>query len=691
VTEGPRSEPGHDRDDEPVLDAEEARRGVEAEHLRKKVERLQHVLAEKDRTVIELRRALAAQEASLGWQALERLRKLRTRIIDVPVLSHGYWAFRRTVEVLLEEGSRGVLAKARHKVALALRGRSFLVEPRTSSAHDVNAQYRVWLHRAAMDPSAARERTALRERLARFRLTPLVSLLVVLDGADGERLGRTVQSLAAQLYGQWDLCLAHRRPLDAATAAAVARIAASERRVHIARDADAGTAHERALEMASGEFLAFVEAGDELAPEALAEMIVRLNDDPELDLLYSDEDALSASGQRVDPFFKPDWSPDLLLCTDYVARLGIVRARLVRDAGGVRGDLPGGEVYDLMLRLAERTTRIAHVASVLYHRRRADPLPAVPGGHAVNEAERSAIEDALRRRGVDGEVGVIATVPGWPRHYAPRRRAAGAALVSIIIPTRDKHHLLEQSISSLLARTDYPRYEIIVLDNDSTDPAALRYLASLEPPCRLYRWPGVFNFSGINNFGAAQAKGEQLLFLNNDIEVLEPGWLTAMLEHAERPEVGAVGARLLYPDGRIQHAGVVVGVNRAAANAFRLWPGESRGKPRLADVVRDCSAVTAACMMVPRRVFETVGGFDPRLRVALNDVDLCLRIRAQGYRVIYTPFAVLHHYEGATRGRLHPTEDEQRFQERWAAMLDRGDPCYNPNLSDTRDDWSLRL
>jgi GT2 family glycosyltransferase len=676
-------EPHDGRDDEVVrLRADVAR-------LTEHVERLRALLADKDRAIIDLRRTLAALQITVGWRALERFRILRARIIHVPVLSHGYWAFRRTIEVILDEGFSGVAAKARHKVALAVRGRSFLVDPRAPAAHEVNRQYRVWVRRSAIDPRA------VRARIARFHLTPLASLLLVVDGDEAERIERTLRSVSAQLYERWELCVVSRRPLEAATAATAERVIATERRVRLVDREDRDGAHERALAAANGDFIAFVEPGDELAPEALAELVGRLNDAPDLDVVYSDEDALSESGDRVDPFFKPDWSPELLLSTDYISRLALVRARLAREVGGIRTELADGHVYDLMLRVTDRTTRIDHVAKVLYHRRCPGPVangtPQVAVADTVNEMERHAITDALHRRGLAADVGVIPTVTGWPRHYAPRLRTSSVALVSIVIPTRDKRYLLEQSITSLLLRTEYSRYEIIVIDNDSTERDTLEYLDSLRPPCRVYRWPGAFNFSEVNNFGVQQAKGEQFLFLNNDIEVVEPGWLTAMLEHAERPEVGVVGARLLYPDGRIQHAGVVVGINRAAANAFRQWPGDHAGKPRLADVLRDCSAVTAACMMVPRRVFEEVGGFDPRLRVVFNDVDLCLRIRERGYRVIYTPFAMLHHFEGASRGRLHPTPDHQLFQARWAHVLEQGDPFYNPNLSDTRDDWSVRF
>jgi GT2 family glycosyltransferase len=664
-----------DREAEPAL-RDEVRR------LREEVARLQRRLAEEERAAFDLRRTLAAQQATPGWKALERARALDARLSRMPGLARASWLVGRTVQALVDEGLVGVVGKAARKIGLVLRARHLSIGSRPLRG-DVGDEYREWLTRRRAVAAAP----ALRTRVERSRATPLVSVLVVLDTCDEPAVRRLVTMLGAQVYERWQLCVVSARRSDGEM---LQRVAGSEPRLRIVTDAPAGSGYERALGLAAGDFIAVLDAGDVLAPEALAEMAARLDEEPELDLLYSDEDVVSDSGERADPFFKPDWSPDLLLCTNYVARLGLVRAGLARDVG-VRRELGDAQLYDLMLRLTERTTRIGHVAKVLCHRGPRASRVATQDAAATMEMERRAIEEALGRRGFRAQVRAMPTAPGWPRHYAPRLAAPATPLVSIVIPTRDRRRLLEQCLATLLARTAYDRYEVVVVDNGSSDADTLRYLDSLAAPCRVCRRPGAFNFSSLNNFGVEQAKGEQLLFLNDDVEVIEPGWLAAMVEHAERPDVGAVGARLLYPDGRIQHAGIVVGVDRGAANAFRLCPGDAGGKPRLADVLRDCSAVTAACMMVRRRVFEEVGAFDPRLRVVFNDVDLCLRIRQRGYRVLYTPFAVLYHYEGASRGRLYPTRDEKLFRQRWASILARGDPYYNPNLSDTRDDWSLRL
>ena len=431
--------------------------------------------------------------------------------------------------------------------------------------------------------------------------------------------------------------------------------------------------------------------GDALAPDALFEAVKRLNDDPIADIVYSDQDTIDDAGHRAEPFFKPDWDPELLLATNFLGPFTVVRRRLIDDVGGFRPEFRAGQVYDLMLRASERATRIAHVPKVLCHLGpREMTHDGIVAHHAAGRDERRAIEDALVRRQRPGRAEPMFTSRG-PRCYTTRFELTRRPLVSIIVPTRNQAALLKTTIESILAGTDYGAYEIVVVDNGSTDEDALAYLASLGPPCQVHRWPHPFNYSAINNFGVSVSKGEQLLFLNNDVEVINRDWLTAMLEYAQWPEVGAVGAKLLYTDGTIQHAGVVFIGTGVAHHAFRWAAKEVLGVPRLADLPRNCSAVTGACMMVPRRMFEEVGGFNEDLHVVLNDVDLCLRIRERNCEVVYTPHALLYHHEGASRGRLHPPQDEARFLKRWPNHATTADPYYNPNLTDRREDWSVRL
>ena len=307
----------------------------------------------------------------------------------------------------------------------------------------------------------------------------------------------------------------------------------------------------------------------------------------------------------------------------------------------------------------------------------------------ARESAKKALQEALNRRGLKGEV-----LDGFGDHYRVRYTIRGLPLVSIIIPTKDRVDLLKRCIESIESKTFYRNYEIIIVDNNSTDPSTLGYLESI--PHRVMKFNGSFNFSKINNFAAKYTKGEHILFLNNDIEVVEEHWLEAMLEHSQRPEVGMVGARLLYPrdsanngHGRIQHAGVIVGIFGTAGHAFRYLPSNSPNYFNLHRVIRNCSAVTAACAMVRRSVFDEVGGFDENLKVAFGDIDLCLRMREKGYLVVYTPYAMLYHHEYATRGKRHPPEDEAYMMNRWREFFIKGDPFYNPNLTLLREDYSL--
>jgi GT2 family glycosyltransferase len=661
-------------------------REVEAA-LRDEFEQLGRIVDEQERTIAALRREVTLHTAAIGWRLQLRLDPLRSWMLSVPVLRQLYRTWYRALEIWVDEGFLRIFHRTRSKIELALSGRSFLVEDRDRVPRNVEEQYQLWLARHGTPPA----RHEMQAAVARLRHTPLVSVLAVLDAADATRLTHAIGTMRAQGYERWELCLAMPAGVRAALRDDLDRLLGTEPRLRVAEAGGGRATCADAYRLARGDLVAVLTVDDEPAPDALVELVTRLDEEPSADVVYSDEDVITADGRRDDPMFKPDWSPDLLLSMNYLERFGLLRKRIVDEVGGFAPDAGLGQSYDLMLRVSEQTDRIAHVPKVLYHvRRHQTTLDTVLARHAANRDERRAIANALARRDRPGRTEAVYARRGV-RCYASRFDLSARPLVSIVIPTRDKRALLQTTIESIRARTDYDRYEIIVVDNDSSEPDAIAYLSTLSAPCQVHRWREPFNYSAINNFGFRHARGEQVLFLNNDVEVIRPDWLTALLEHAQRPEVGAVGAKLLYADGRIQHAGVVVGINRAAANAFRSWPGETIGTPRLADLTRNCSAVTGACMMVPRRVLEKVGGFDETLRVVLNDVDLCLRIRGHGYLVVYTPHALLYHHEGSTRGRLHPPPDQQAFGEKWKDFLDRGDPYYNPNLTDRHDDWSIRI
>ena len=413
-----------------------------------------------------------------------------------------------------------------------------------------------------------------------------------------------------------------------------------------------------------------------------------LNDKPELDFIYSDEDKLTTDGQREEPFFKPDWSPDLLLSMNYIAHFSVVRRSLAQEIGGFTEGLEGSQDYDFFLRISEKTQKIGHVAKPLYSWRKILTSTAQAGDTKLyaHEAGRKALSEHLQRQKINADVvdGLVT-----PFRYRVRYLTSSQPLVSIIIPIKDKVELLKRCLASIEEKTTYRRFEIIILDNQSEESETHAYLS--RTPHTVVSLPCPFNYSHLNNVGVTHARGDILLFLNNDTEVISEEWLSAMLEHAQHPQVGAVGAKLLYPDKTIQHAGVVLGHRGVAGHAFWYLPEDFAGHFNLALVVRNCSAVTAACMMIRKSVFLEVGGFDEQLRVAFNDVDLCLRLREKGYLVVYTPYAVLYHLESASRKKIHPMSDETYFRTRWREVLSAGDPYYNPHLSLERFDFSLRV
>jgi GT2 family glycosyltransferase len=459
----------------------------------------------------------------------------------------------------------------------------------------------------------------------------------------------------------------------------------------------------RALAAATGSMIGWLEASDRLAPTALFEAAAALADQPELRLIYTDEDSVAGDGTRTGAMFKSSWSPDLALAGDCFGQVALMSRSQALAAGGFDSEAAPFERYDLALRLTQNAAanEIRHLSKVLFHRgrlrgARPPPFPASraiasqPALHALvtRHLARSASALQLRER----QQGIAF----WPTLAAPLPDPAPR--VSVIIPTRDHAALLERCLTGLLHETDYPDLDILVVDNGSTDGQALALLARIQhdPRIRVMAQPGPFNWSALNNAAAAEATGDILLLLNNDVEVLEAGWLATMAAHALRPDVGVVGARLLVPDGRLQHGGVLLGGE--AVHALTYAAAEEPGYLGQIALGRDVAAVTGACLAIRRAVFREMGGLDQeRLHVAWSDVDLCLRVREAGYRVLWLPGAVLTHHERATRGRDVSLEQQARheleravMQRRWPAPMAQ-DPLLNPNLEGTATAIVLKL
>ncbi len=517
---------------------------------------------------------------------------------------------------------------------------------------------------------------------------PRISVVVPVYRPEMRLLRRCVDSVRAQGYRDWELCLCDDGSGDRRVTSYLRRLRRTSAfwrhgAVRVAvRSQNGGIARATngAVEIATGAYVAFVDQDDELAPDALAAVAHAIAGRPDADIVYSDEDKIDVEGLPFEPHFKPDWAPDLLLSFPYLGHLLVVRRELLAEVGGLRSEFDGSQDYDLMLRATEASGRIVHVPEVLYHWRAipgsaaGDPA-AKPWGH---DASRRALEAAVVRRGLDASVEDTGFAPGW---YHLRRRVRGRPAVSIVIPFRDQAAMTARCIASLDLDPRHDPYELVLVDNGSVEPETVALRRRLEAQgARVLEHPAAFNWSAINNLAAAQCDGELLLFLNNDIEATSPGWLNALVELAQEPEVGVVGSRLTFPDGTVQHAGIVLGLGGIAGHVLAGLPPGQHGYFAWDAVVRPYSAVTGACMMSRREVFEALGGFDETLDVAFGDVDYCMRVVDAGLRVLYTPHSTLVHHESVSRGMSGWTGDVGRFLAKWGRERFWADPLYNPNL-----------
>ena len=572
--------------------------------------------------------------------------------------------------------------------------------PPLGSAMD-RSFYARWVEEC--DRLTVKDRLMIRGHIQRFRRQPMISVLLPAYNTPAELLREAIASVRAQLYPVWELCIAD----DASTQVHVRDIiedaCAKDARIRSVRRAHNGhisAASNSALELAQGEYVALLDHDDILAERALYEIVAALDRHPDTDVVFSDEDRLQ-DGVRHSPHFKPGWDPDLLLGQNSVSHLGVYRTSLLREIGGFREGYEGSQDHDLALRAIRvaGSERVKHVPAVLYHWR-------LRGDGSFSDTQLARCVDASRRavseyvRALPGGEGaqVVANPFISSFHRVVWPLPDELPKVTAIIPTRDKAHLLAMCMRGLLNSTEYGNLEVLIVDNGSSEPDALRLLDEMEadPRVRVLRDGRPFNYAALNNCAAREATGEFLLLLNNDIEVTDAGWLREMVSQALRPGVGTVGAKLLYPDGRIQHAGVVLGVGSfdggpgIAGHFGHNEPKESVGYFGHSALQRTVSANTAACLVVRRAVFLEVGGFDEaNLPIAFNDVDLCLRIVQRGLRHVWTPFAELLHHESASRGKDHSPENIARsdsenhhMRKAWGVLLD-SDPFFNPNFSRT--------
>lgn len=553
--------------------------------------------------------------------------------------------------------------------------------------------YGEWV--ARYDTATDSDRIALHKQLRGLRNPPRISILLPVYNADLKLLAAAVDSARRQSYPYWQLCVADDASTDSAVRPFLEALATADERIAVTFRESNGhisAASNSALELATGEWCALLDQDDALVEHALALVALEVTQHPEARVVYSDEDKIDIDGARSNPFFKTDWNPELFQGQNYINHLGVYHTALLRGVGGFREGFEGSQDYDVASRCCEtlRLEQVRHIPRILYHWRMAPgSLAEVPDAKPyAKEAARRALADHLERRGISGRVEPCPE--NTESHRVIYALPTPTPLVTIIILTRDRVELLRQCVQSISDRTDYSRFEILIFDNGSKDAETLDYLQGISG------WEGMtvmrneepFNFSRLNNLAVRHARGEILAFLNNDIEATEPGWLTEMVSHAARAEVGAVGARLWYPDGTLQHGGVVLGLGGVAGHAHHRVPQGHPGYFNRAFLQQNCSAVTAACMLTRKDVFLALGGFDERnLSINFNDIDYCVRLDARGLQVVWTPYANLIHHESASRGH-HPTPAQQAqfrreatfMQEKHGAAL-LHDPFYSPNLS----------
>lgn len=557
-------------------------------------------------------------------------------------------------------GAYGIAGTARR-----LRGR--MDEPGES-------EYADWFAAQAPGPE---ELARLAARAGALTLQPRFALVIEEEAGEGpslaERLASTAASLDGQVYESWELWIPARHAAHLPPVAARPRI-----RVCDGAAPDEASARNAVLAASPAEFVAVLRAGDRLPPDALFRIAERLVTEPDADVIYSDEDVMGDGAPRR-PRFKPDWSPENLRARMYLGRLLMIRRSVALGAGGYRARFAGALDYDLALRATAAARRIVHVARVLYHR--ADEQASERDG--AHPDAGAALADAYAAAGMEATVS-----PGVrPGIWRARVAIAGSPRVAIVIPTDGRPAtkggtpLIVDCVRHLRARTNYTAYELLVCDNGNLTAEALAFLDTVPHRRVTYTWEGPFNFPRKINFAVAQTGAPYVLLLNDDVEPINGDWLGAMLEYAQQPAIGAVGAKLYYPDGRLQHVGVAVGVCGIAAHLLHQHPGGSEGCDGIAVTPRNCSAVTGACLLTRRAIYDEVGGFDERLALDFNDVDFCLRVRQAGYRIVYSPHARLFHRESASFGaRQQRPEEIAAMRQRWGSTLEQ-DPYYNVNLS----------
>lgn len=541
---------------------------------------------------------------------------------------------------------------------------------------------------------------SIKNELKSFEKQPLISVVMPVYNVDPKWLKLAIDSLNKQWYTNWELCLADDKSSNEETVTYLRSLNHPKiRTIFLEENVNISGASNAALSLATGEYIALMDNDDELTPDALYEVVKAINEQ-DAEFIYSDEDKLEMDGTFSDPHFKPDFAPDMFLSQNYISHLGVIKKELIDTVGGWEVGLEGAQDYDLYLKVLELTDKIVHISKVLYHWRK------IPGSTAAEFSEKSyaqdagvrALENALKRRNVSANV----ENGKYPGTYRVKYNIIDEPLVSIIIPYKDKPELLDMSINSVLDKSTYKNYEIIGVSNNSEEKETFEMMSFLEKKdsrVKFIEYNEPFNYSAINNYAINNfAKGEHIVLMNNDIEIITSEWIEELLQFSQRDDVGVVGAKLYYPDDTIQHAGVIIGIGGIGGHSHKYFKKEAIGYFGRLHLIQNLSANTAALFMVKKSIFDEVDGLnEEKLTIAFNDVDFCLRVQEKKYLNVFTPYCEAYHHESISRGAEDNPEKVKRFnseveymKERHEKILKDGDPYYNVNLTLDHENFGLK-
>lgn len=662
-----------------------------------RIENQQQQITEQNNRIAGQLNAIEEIYSSNSWKITRPIRWLTVKIRSLLALK------RRITGTLKYHGSfKGlayrILQIAKQEGVDALLKKLWRYSKNNANTYSHHDSYQEWIR--LYDTLTETSRINMRSRIAEFDHKPLISIIVTTYNSKTEWLTECIESVRKQIYPHWELCIADDASTDPTIPSLLKRYEHEDQRIRVIYRSENGhisAASNSALDIARGSWIALLDHDDLLSEHALFWVVDALQDKPDAALIYSDEDKIDSRGNRLIPYFKCDWNKELFYSQNLISHLGVYRTDVVKKIGGFRAGFEGSQDYDLALRCTEHisATQILHIPRILYHWRMHDASTALTSQNKpyAMQAGEKALNDHFKRQHINARAELINF--GYRIHYAVPEPQP---LVSLIIPTKNGLRLLRQCIDSILKKTTYHHYEILIIDNGSDDPATLEYLHALssESKIRVITDNRPFNFSALNNNAVKSAHGEFIGLLNNDVEVISPDWLAEMISIASQPQVGAVGARLWYPNDTLQHGGVILGIGGVASHLHKDMPRGEYGYFSRANLAQALSAVTAACLIVRKSIYEEVNGMNESdLQVAFNDVDFCLRIRETGYHNVWTPYAELYHHESATRGYENTPEKQSRLakeahymKQRWGDQLST-DPAYNPNLTLEREDFSL--